>query len=296
MIAASRSFEAQKDAQVQGWLISLLLHGTVILIALLLLKQTKLPLPTEPFLWNISLVSSIESDSTMAALPEKAPPNESLIDPPPVVAAPPPTAFSPSERPDTPAPEPGTRKSEGKMHRDTTLMSTTAGKLYQVIGPDGSVSFTNVPSDSRFQEKLIDSSRLSTVASAPALASTPKAGISPRPSPATIKDNNHWLWEALLRRMVEETNGEVCYRADSVEGRVMMQIVIDEGGRINQIQVIQSSGYAILDQTTVDILRQISPLSLLRPMEKPFMTLQFPMTYRLRPRSQGPTWCARING
>ena len=296
MIAASRSFEAPKEAQVQSWLISFLLHGAVVLVALLLIKQANLPLPTEPFRWNISLVSSIESDSTMAVLPEKAPPNESPIDPPPVVAAPPPTAFSPSERPDTPAPEPGTRKSGAKMHRDTKSMSASADKLYQVVGPDGSVSFTNVPSDSRFQEKVIDSSRLSTVASAAALTSTPKTGISPRPSPATIKNNNHWLWEALLRRMVEETNGEVCFRAEPVEGRVMMQLVIDDVGKISQVQVLQSSGHAILDQTTVDILRQISYVSLSHPLEKPSVTLQFPMTYRLRPRSQGPTWCARING
>jgi hypothetical protein len=116
------------------------------------------------------------------------------------------------------------------MLHDPNSMSTTADKLYQVVGPDGSISFTNVPSDSRYQERVIDSSRLSTVDSAAALASTPKAGISPRSSPSTTKNNYHWLWETILRRMVEQTNGEACYRADPVERRVMMQIVIDEGG------------------------------------------------------------------
>jgi periplasmic protein TonB len=285
-----------KEAQIEGWLISLLLHGVIVVFGLLLVKRTHLPPQPEPFRWTISLVSPLELDSPTAALPDKAPPTESPTELPPVVTAPPSTAFSPTESHDTPAAEPGNRKSAAAMLREASSISTTADKLYQIVGPDGSISFTNVPSDSHFYERKIDSSRLSTVDSTAALASTEKAGISPRPSPSVPTNDYHWLWETLLRRMVEETNGEVCYRTDPVEGRVVMKMAIDHGGRISEVQVVQSSGHAILDQITIDIMRQISPVSLPRLLEKPLVTLQFPMTYRLHRQSQALTWCARING
>jgi TonB family protein len=121
-------------------------------------------------------------------------------------------------------------------------------------------------------------------------------GVSPRASPSVAKDDYQWLWTAILRRMVEETNGEVCYQVDAVEGRVRMKIVIDEVGRISNIQIMQTSGYTILDQSTVDILQRISPVPLPQPLGKPYVTLQFPMTYRLNAQSQGPMYCSRVNG
>ena len=47
----------QKDAHVQGWLVSVLLHGTVALAAFLLVKQIQLAPQDKPFKWNIAMVS-----------------------------------------------------------------------------------------------------------------------------------------------------------------------------------------------------------------------------------------------
>ena len=287
----AKSHARAKAAQIEGWLISFLLHGAIVLFGLLLVKRTHLLPQPEPFRWNISIVSPVESDSPTAALPEKALPTELLTEPPPVVTSAPPTAFLPSADQPTQA----THLVEASRLHEANSLSTTAEKVYQVVGHDGSISFTNVPPDSRYHEKRLDQSRLSTVESSTAPNANMR-GVSPRASPSVIKDDYQWLWAAVLRRMVEETNGEVCYRVDPVEGKVIMKIVIDEVGRISDIQVMQSSGYTILDQSTVNILRQISPVPLPRPLGKPSVTLQFPMTYRLRPQSQSPIHCSRVNG
>jgi TonB family protein len=91
-------------------------------------------------------------------------------------------------------------------------------------------------------------------------------------------------------------NSGACYRVDATEGKVFVKMIIDEVGRISEVQVVQSSGYAVLDQNTVDILRHIRPVSLPHPLGQPFIRLQFPMTYRLNRHSHGSNWCTRVNG
>lgn len=286
---------AYQDACAEGWLISLLAHGTIVFAALLFVKPIQLPQQPEPFRWDIALVSSSQGVSPVATLPDKAPPAESSTAPPPVMASSSLTTVSSSEGQGGQAIKAVTRTSEAGQFRAAHSLSSTADKLYQVVGRDGSMAFTNVPSDSRYQEKTITSRRLSTVNSTPA-RKTNVAGISPLLAPAVAKNDYAWLWDTILRQMVKETNGEICYRVDAAEGRTVMRLRIDEGGRISEVQVVQSSGHAGLDQNTVDILRQISPISLPRPLGQPFIRLQFPMTYRLNPQSYGPNWCSRVNG
>ena len=46
-----------KEAHAQGWLVSVLLHGTVALTAILLVKQIQLAPQDEAFKWNVAMVS-----------------------------------------------------------------------------------------------------------------------------------------------------------------------------------------------------------------------------------------------
>ncbi|MBU6479951.1 MAG: TonB family protein [Nitrospirae bacterium] len=58
MIAAGPHHSGvQKDAHVQGWLVSVLLHCTMALAAILIVKQIQLAPQEEPFKWNVAIVS-----------------------------------------------------------------------------------------------------------------------------------------------------------------------------------------------------------------------------------------------
>lgn len=289
------SLSVSRDARAKGWLVSLLVHGTIVVAALLFAKQIHLPPQPEPFRWDISLVYLTQEVTPVATLPNKASPTEPSRESASVVAEASHTTVSSVAARDRHTREAFTRTSEATQRRAAHSSSSTADKLYQVVSRDGSMAFTNVPSDSGYQEKAIDSRRLSTVDSTTALE-TKVTGISPRLATAMAKIDYAWLWETLLRRMVEETNSGACYRVDATEGKVFVKMMIDEVGRISEVQVVQSSGYAVLDQNTVDILRHISPVSLPRPLGQPFIRLQFPMTYRLNRQSHGSNWCTRVNG
>jgi TonB family protein len=282
-----------RDWVSEGWWTSLLAHVVLLYAALLLPKHIHFS-PPEPFRWEISLVSSMEGESPIASLTDKAAPSVASQDePPPVV-----TSTSPSANMTIPqAPARGVTESVTAGHADgqrapRPVPVETGERLYQVVGPDGSVSFTNVPSDSRSREKHFAPGLLSTVDSSSAFKSDTN-GLSARPPTVGAKSDTAWVWQTILRRLVVESNS-VCYPVISVAGRVVLKVLIDANGYMSNFQVVQSSGYNDLDQNTFDILRHINPVTLPRPLGQPSMWLQFPMTYR--PNSPRPTGCARVNG
>lgn len=64
-----------------GWVVSLLLHGGVVVAALLFVQRVQLDPQTEPFKWNVAIVSSDSQPSPFAASSSTAP------SPPPTPAA-----------------------------------------------------------------------------------------------------------------------------------------------------------------------------------------------------------------
>ncbi len=71
-----------REAHVQGWLVSVLLHGTVVLAAILLVKQIQLAPQDEPFKWNVAMVSPTQPVTPAASPSNQAPaPPVSVDDP-----------------------------------------------------------------------------------------------------------------------------------------------------------------------------------------------------------------------
>jgi periplasmic protein TonB len=64
---------SHKEAHVQGWLVSILLHGTVAFASILLVKQIKLAPQDEPFKWNVAMVSPAQPVQPTASPPNHAP-------------------------------------------------------------------------------------------------------------------------------------------------------------------------------------------------------------------------------
>ena len=91
MIAAGpRRSGLQKEAQSLGWLVSILLHGAVALIALILVTQAQLSPQDEPFKWNVAMVSP-----TQPVTATTSPPHQSTAQ---SVPPPPSTPASPSQQ------------------------------------------------------------------------------------------------------------------------------------------------------------------------------------------------------
>jgi len=127
-------------AHKAGWLVSIGLHGSLVLVALTLLQQMHLALQQEPFEWNVAMVQPVDSRTPQAAanesppippspahpsvpaqrhpaaapaqplpspvVPAPAPPIQTHITPPPAEPAPPPPiqAVAPSKPEPTPEP------------------------------------------------------------------------------------------------------------------------------------------------------------------------------------------------
>lgn len=60
-------------AHKAGWLVSIGLHGSLVLGAMVLLQQTQLALLEEPFEWNVAMVQPVDSRTPQAAANESPP-------------------------------------------------------------------------------------------------------------------------------------------------------------------------------------------------------------------------------
>lgn len=252
----------EPNSYFQGWLVSAFLHGMLVLAAIVLVKQAKLPSPSQPFHWNISLVSSLEPDTK--PVPTQAPPSPvEPVDPGMMDTSLPTTKTAP-----------------------TSHSSGTISELYQAVGPDGSISFTNVPSDSRSHKMVTDESRISTI-------HTPFAQM-PATSTRSGEDTYSWLWGAINRRLAQHFDQEVCYRWSLEElGTVVLQFVIHNDGTITDVQVLRSSGFTTLDHNWMTALRQMGYVVLPQALEQSAIRIQSPFSVQKKTLSYQPPVCRR---
>ncbi|MCX5728186.1 MAG: TonB family protein [Nitrospirae bacterium] len=281
----------QKDAHVQGWLVSVLLHGTVALAAILLVKQIQLAPQGEPFKWNVAMVSPTQPVKPTTSTPSQAPapsvpsttpvpsPHVQQTAPAQVLRSPQPlaqqTTPSISERTvtpvvtETPAPTPP---------QPTTLSQSVAHTAQPAEAPMAvSAESAAHTAPSSAPSEILGQTAQSDQAPAP----TQMAAISPAPSNAPTKRDYGWLSEAILRRVEELKRYPASARVDRAEGKVVVKAVINEDGSIGEVEVFQSSGHPGLDKAAVETMRQAAPFHLPRPLGHPRMTIKIPMSYRL---------------
>lgn len=102
-----------------------------------------------------------------------------------------------------------------------------------------------------------------------------------RSAPATKADYG-WLVEALWGRVEQLKHYPHLARLNRWEGKVILRAVIKDDGELLSVDVVSSSGHAILDKDAVEILRKASPLHLKHPLGKPQVMVQVPISYSLR--------------
>lgn len=90
-----------------------------------------------------------------------------------------------------------------------------------------------------------------------------------------------WLRDALWGRIEELKRYPAQARANHWEGKVVVEVVIRDDGTVVNLQVAESSGWAILDQEALAVMKKASPLMLKHPLGKPSVTLLVPISYKL---------------
>jgi protein TonB len=102
-----------------------------------------------------------------------------------------------------------------------------------------------------------------------------------RSTPAPQRDYG-WLAETLRDRIEELKRYPPMARINNWQGKVVLKFVVKEDGTVENLEVVQSSGHAVLDEEAMETIRRASPLQLKHELGKPRVTFQFPINYTLR--------------
>jgi protein TonB len=302
-----------KEAHVQGWLVSILLHGTVAFAAILLVKQIQLAPQDEPFKWNVAMVSPAQPVQSTASIQNQFPARSV----PSMTSAPSPPAQQTTLAQTLPSPRPRAQQATPAISERTVTPVDTeppAPTPLQPTTPSQSAAHQTQPTDpvkhAIVAPMVAEVTSIEKPAEAPMAVSaepgaqtapssapsaflghtaqsdqapppTQMAAISPVPTNTPTKLDYGWLSEAILRRVEELKRYPASARVDRAEGRVVVKAVINEDGSIGEEEVLQSSGHPGLDQAAIETLRQAAPFHLPRPLGQPRMTIKIPMSYRL---------------
>jgi len=90
-----------------------------------------------------------------------------------------------------------------------------------------------------------------------------------------------WIADALWKRIEQLKRYPHLARINRLEGKVVLRAVIKADGQLVELEVAKSSGHSVLDHDALEVLRRASPLPLMRPLGKPQMVVQIPISYKL---------------
>jgi protein TonB len=97
----------------------------------------------------------------------------------------------------------------------------------------------------------------------------------------TLRADYGWLAQSLWDEVERVKRYPYLARVNHWEGQVMIQAVIRRNGEIPRIEVVESSGHAVLDADAVETVRRCAPLTLVHPLHRHEISLYIPILYRL---------------
>jgi protein TonB len=284
------SLPGQSRQYAISWVASLLFHGLAMVWAFLFLSDLQLAPQPEPFRWEVAVVQASASKSAeqpssaqaTPAPPEPQPVDQPATEPQPVVQTRNVQTIQPVQQ---------------VIHREIREVKHVF-QAAEAIPTVESVSQTAESVQAVQQAAVVKQtgeSQAMTQEASQAPSSPPDSGpASParvqqaavthlpvRSAPATKADYS-WLADALWREVERLKRYPHIARMNRWEGRVVLRAVIRDDGRVMDLRVMQSSGYDILDQDALEVIRQASPLKLKHPLGQPQVTVQVPISYRLR--------------
>lgn len=304
--------------QASGWIISLCLHGSAIFLAGLLVAKIGLAPPASSFHWDVTVIGSQSPATTAQATPLRQEPAQKTVRP--AQRSTPATSLrsvhSQAPLPTTPATASTSMALDDHLPRDpvlTPLSQEPQPPLEQATGaplpepqerqvepqpalPPPSATEVTPPEAHVPPQTTLPPVMATPLAADSSLATDSPASTNEQPtapaqvashippnstSQATRKPDYSWLAEPLLQRIEALKQYPATARLHRQEGRVVVRIVIQEDGQITLATIAKSSGHDALDQAALETIRQASPLTLSRPLEKSSVTMQIPLGYYL---------------
>ena len=196
--------------------------------------------------------------------PMPAPPPVSQREPEaPTPQAPPPPAPTP------PAPTPAARVVTAPPAElaSAAPSAATSGPSAVDIGERGSGVFASAPAAAPVNESA-PSSGATAPPAGPSVASLPTDGITQRAIPQGGYQHRP-AYPSSARRL-------------GVQGTTLLNVLVDDDGRVSSVVVTQSAGHPDLDQAAVDAVRRWRFDPARRGTEKVAMWVQLPVEFRLR--------------
>ena len=90
-----------------------------------------------------------------------------------------------------------------------------------------------------------------------------------------------WLAQTIWREIEKYKRYPTEARQKEWEGKVVLEAVIRQDGRILHLRVAETSGHEILDKDALSLLWKLSPLALDNALGHPQITILVPLTYKL---------------
>ncbi|MBM4122034.1 MAG: TonB family protein [Nitrospira sp.] len=281
----------------QSLALSVLIHGLIITFAVTVLSDLKLAPEPEPFKWDVAMV-----DRPVPKQVET--PSEANVATP----APPPPKPAPAQ-PVTEAVQ-TVQTVQQVVHqevREVRRVVQTSAQPTQVVSravqPVQALQQVAAPTEAVAPEgarpaasessagpaaQAVETAQTPTVAQAVAARPTAPAVVQqasikelPVRSVPETKADYGWLAEALWHRVEQLKRYPHLARMNRWEGKVILRAVIKEDGQLVDLEVAETSGYAVLDHDALEVMRQASPLKLKHPLGKPQVVVQVPISYKL---------------
>jgi outer membrane biosynthesis protein TonB len=293
----TQEFRAQL---LNGWLVSCILHGFLLVSFLPLFRQSLMPLPQEPFHWNVVLVQSTptahESVQTADAIKRPAPkppdrtPTASLTNRTTRQAAPTTERIS-SREPKTEAPTAPTFMPDSPSSVISPRESVTSSIPHELPPPLIQANeFSRQPTDTPIGTTTQAPPQLETAVAAAPLEKNARStdATQPSPLPATdldipaasaIRPDYGWLQQAIFRRLEELKRSSHPSLDDSRLLKVLVKAVVSKEGILLDSAVVKSSGLDRIDQEAVALVQRAFPMQLDRPLDRQQVAMRIPITY-----------------
>lgn len=276
--------------RLQGWVVSALVHGLALTVALGLMAQVKPVVPKEVFQWDVALAEpqriqeTQQADITPTQEPAKSTPR-------PAVPAPSHPQLLTQEMQTREVVEASQPIEQVVAVQTRTEAVTAVGEqqLAEVQQTDQSVVESVSPP---VQHEAVTAEPASIPALATAAAndakptepmareSVPQVAMATRSTPA-VKTDYGWLAESLRRRLAELKRYPSAARLNGWEGKVVLRAVIRADGHLIEVKVHRSSGYESLDNAAMEAIRLVCPMHLTNAMGAAEVAVYVPMVYSL---------------
>ncbi len=263
--------------QSQGWLVSVLLHGMGIAVALFAVEAMKPPLPPSMFQWEISMVEAPTRAESQPAEPVVQPPPSPPVKPrPPVQQTKPVIAKQPPAFQETAVPVETTQMVQDEVANAEPVMeyATVAATEHEPVTSPPVVETPVASSERPVNEE-----------------SAPVESIAPHTEHRQVeyrqvlhretRADYGWLRDMLWGRIEELKRYPTLARMNHWEGKVVVSAVIRDNGEVLGVQIAETSGRAILDEEAMAVMKKASPLKLKHPLGQRQITILIPISYRL---------------